>query len=187
MELCCLTISKNTPLNLFFSTTRTSLITFFSSSIISSISATVSSLDSFIIFFSTIYIILFAAKIKTSTERLHSKTIMTTSIGLRILFLYLLTPFPIFAHAKTTTHPARNHNTPPQLLCLDSGFCVPKIISTPSLDLESRIRLHIHNEASLTPQFGGRMLDANVVFAVKIAEQMVGEGCSGEDNLEPPC
>jgi hypothetical protein len=97
---------------------------------------------------------------------------MTTSIGLRILFLYLLTTLRTFAYAKTTAHPARNHNTPPQLLCLDSGFCVPKTISTPSLDLESHIRLHIHNEASLTPQLGGGMMDENVVFAVRIAEQM---------------
>jgi hypothetical protein len=110
-------------------------------------------------------------KIKTPTKRLHPKTIMTTFIGLHILFLYLFPSLPISAYAKTTTHPARNHNTP-QLICLDSGFCVPKTISTPSLDLESHIRLHIHDEASLTPQLGGGMMDENVVFAVRIAEQM---------------
>jgi hypothetical protein len=100
---------------------------------------------------------------------------MTTLIGLHILFFSLLTTFSIFAHAKTPTYPARNHNTPPQLLCLDSGFCLPKTISTPSLDLESHVGAYILNEASLTPQLGGRVMDGNVVFAVRIAEQMVGE------------
>jgi hypothetical protein len=95
---------------------------------------------------------------------------MTTFIGFRILFLYPLSTFPIFAFAKTATHLTRDHNTPPQLLCLDSGFCVPKMISTPSLDLESHI-----SESSMIPQLGGRMMDGNVVFAVRIAEQMVGE------------
>jgi hypothetical protein len=173
MELCCLTTSKNTPVNLFFSTTRKNLITFLSSSKIHSISAIVSSLGSLV--FLTISIIPLAAKIKLPTKRPHSKTIMTTLIGLHILFFSLLTTFSIFAHAKTPTHPARNHNTPPQLLCLDSGFCLPKTISTPSLDLESHVGAYILNEASLTPQLGGRVMDGNVVFAVRIAEQMVGE------------
>ena len=90
-------------------------------------------------------------------------------MGFRILLLCLLsTTLPIFALA-TTTNLARKHNTPSHLLCLDSGYCVPKTMSTPSLDLESHGKLDITGEASLTPQLGGGMLDQNVVFAVRLA------------------
>jgi hypothetical protein len=98
---------------------------------------------------------------------------MTTSIGLHLLFLFLLASSPILAHVKTIKHPAINHNTPPQLLCLDSGFCLPKTISTPSLDPESHIRLDSASKESLTPHMGGGMMDGNVVFAVRFAERMV--------------
>jgi hypothetical protein len=100
---------------------------------------------------------------------------MTTSIRLYFLVLFLLASSPILAHAKTIKHPLRNHNTPPQLLCLDSGFCIPKTISTPSLDLESHIRLDLSSEESLTPQLGGGWMDGNVVFAVMIGKQTVDE------------
>lgn len=141
---------------------------------ITSISAFTLSLDSLILF-PTSAIPLTYDKAQNYSQALHSKTIMTTSICFHIFILYLFTTLPVLAHAKTTTNPARNHNTPPQLLCLDSGFCVPKTISIPSLDLESHIRLDITSETSLAPQPGGRMLDQNVVFAVRIAEGKVGD------------
>jgi hypothetical protein len=90
-------------------------------------------------------------------------------MGFCILLLCLLsTTLPILAHV-TTTNQARNHNNLPHLLCLDSGYCVPKTILTPSLHLESHIELDIIGQASLTPQSGGAMLDRHVVFAVKLA------------------
>jgi hypothetical protein len=141
------------------------------SSSITSISAFATSLA--LIFFPISTIPLNRGKNQNYNQALHSRTTMTIFIGFHISIIYLFTTFPILAYAKTTTNPARNHNTPPQLLCLDSGFCVPKTISTPSLDLESHIRLDIMSEASLTPQLGGNMLDRNVVFAVRIAEQNV--------------
>lgn len=98
---------------------------------------------------------------------------MTMSMAFRILLLCLLsTTLPILAQA-TTTNPARKHNTPSHLLCLDSGYCVPKTMSTPSLDLENHIKLDITGEASLTPQSGGEILDQNVVFAVRLAKPAV--------------
>lgn len=145
-----------------------------SSSPVTSISAFASSLDS-LIFFSTSTIPLFYDKDHNYNQALPSKTIMTTFIGFHVFILYLFTTFTILAYAKTSTNPARNHNTPHQLLCLDSGFCVPKTISTPSLDLESHVRLDVSSEASLIPHLGGNVLDRNVVFAVRIAEQNIGE------------
>lgn len=145
-----------------------------SSSPITSISAFALSLGS-LIFSPTSTISLTCDKNHNYDQAPHCRSIMTTSIGFHIVILYLFTTLPAFALAKITTDPARNHNTPPQLLCLDSGFCVPKTISTPSLYLESHIRLDITNEASLTPQLGGRMLDRNVVFAVRSAKGKVGD------------
>ena len=145
-----------------------------SSSPITSTSAFASSLDS-LISSPTSTISLTCDKNQNYNQASHCKSIMTTSIGFHIFILYLFTTLPVLGYAKTTTNPATNHNTPPQLLCLDSGFCVPKTISTPSLDLESHLRLDITNQASLTPQLGGRMLDQNVVFAVRIAEGRVGD------------
>lgn len=86
-----------------------------------------------------------------------------------LLLCLLSTTLPILAHAATT-NPARKHNNLPHLLCLDSGYCVPKTMSTPSLDLESHINLDITGVASLAPQSGGGMLDQNVVFSVRLAE-----------------
>ncbi|KEQ65987.1 uncharacterized protein M437DRAFT_63519 [Aureobasidium melanogenum CBS 110374] len=95
---------------------------------------------------------------------------MTTSMAFFALLLCLLsTTFPILAHA-TTTNPSRKHSILPHLLCLDSGYCVPKTMSTPSLDLDNHIKLDVAGQASSMPQSGGAMLDRHVVFAVRIAE-----------------
>jgi len=111
-----------------------------------------------------------AANTKPTSRNLISQTNMITFTSLPIFVLYSLTSFPIPIHGNKTTQVARNHSTPPQLLCLDSGYCVPKTVSSPSLDLESHIRLGINSEASLVPQLGGAMLDKNVVFAVRISQ-----------------
>lgn len=47
-------------------------------------------------------------------------------------------------------------------------------MSTPSLDLESHVKLDMTGEASLTPQFGGIVLDQDIVFAVRLAEPAEG-------------
>lgn len=87
-----------------------------------------------------------------------------------LLSLSLLsTILPTIAYANTS-NPSRKYTSPPQLLCLDSGICIPKAISTPSLDLEYHVELDISGQASLAPQSGVRLLDRHIVFAVRMAD-----------------
>lgn len=93
-----------------------------------------------------------------------------------ILSLSLLsTILPTIAYADIS-NPSRKQTSPPQLLCLDSGVCIPKAISTPSLDLEYHVELDISGQASLAPHSGVRLLSRHTVFAVR----MSGTGDKGQ-------